>query len=83
VDTEPEGTRRRNDLLFVGMFEDAAQALEEVEPEDKTRNEVLYARFRKIWLRRSTSRMQFGAQRASSKRRQSFSKRARGIPRMA
>jgi hypothetical protein len=26
------------------MFEDAAQALEEIEPEDKTRNEVLYAR---------------------------------------
>jgi hypothetical protein len=28
----------------LGMFEDAAQALEEIEPEDKTRNEVLYAR---------------------------------------
>jgi Flp pilus assembly protein TadD len=26
------------------MFDDAAQALEEIEPEDKTRNEVLYAR---------------------------------------
>jgi hypothetical protein len=26
------------------MFEDAAHALEEIEPEDKTRNEVLYAR---------------------------------------
>jgi Flp pilus assembly protein TadD len=26
------------------MFEDAAQALEEIEPDDKTRNEVLYAR---------------------------------------
>ena len=26
------------------MFEDAAQALEEIEPEDKTRREVLYAR---------------------------------------
>jgi hypothetical protein len=25
----------------LGMFEDAAQALEEIEPEDKTRNEVL------------------------------------------
>jgi hypothetical protein len=25
------------------MFEDAAQALEEIEPDDKTRNEVLYA----------------------------------------
>jgi Flp pilus assembly protein TadD len=28
----------------LGMFEDAAHALEEIEPEDKTRNEVLYAR---------------------------------------
>jgi Flp pilus assembly protein TadD len=28
----------------LGMFEDAAQALEEIEPEDKTRNAVLYAR---------------------------------------
>ena len=26
------------------MFDDAANALEEIEPEDKTRNEVLYAR---------------------------------------
>jgi hypothetical protein len=26
------------------LFEDAAQALEEIEPEDKIRNEVLYAR---------------------------------------
>jgi predicted Zn-dependent protease len=26
------------------MFEDAAQALEEIEPEDKAHNEVLYAR---------------------------------------
>ena len=28
----------------LGMFEDAAHALEEIEPEEKTRNEVLYAR---------------------------------------
>ena len=28
----------------LGMFEDAAHALEEIEPEDKTRSEVLYAR---------------------------------------
>ena len=26
------------------MFDDAANALEEIEPEDKTRNEVLHAR---------------------------------------
>lgn len=28
----------------LAMFEDAAHALEEIEPEDKTRSEVLYAR---------------------------------------
>jgi hypothetical protein len=28
----------------LGMFDDAAQALDEIEPEDKTGNEVLYAR---------------------------------------
>ena len=28
----------------LGMFDDAAKALEDIEPEDKTRNEVLYAR---------------------------------------
>jgi len=28
----------------LGMFEDAARALEEIDPEEKTRNEVLYAR---------------------------------------
>ena len=28
----------------LGMFDDAANALEKIEPEDKTRNEVLYAR---------------------------------------
>ena len=26
------------------MFDDAAKVLEDIEPEDKTRNEVLYAR---------------------------------------
>jgi hypothetical protein len=30
--------------LELEVFDDAAQALEEIEPEDKTRNEVLYAR---------------------------------------
>jgi Flp pilus assembly protein TadD len=33
-----------NGYRELGMFEDAAQALEEIEPDDKTRNEVLYAR---------------------------------------
>jgi Flp pilus assembly protein TadD len=33
-----------NGYRELGMFEDAAQALEEIEPEDKTRIEVLYAR---------------------------------------
>ena len=33
-----------NGYRELGMFEDAAQTLEEIEPEDKTRNEVLYAR---------------------------------------
>ena len=28
----------------LGMFEDTAKALEQIEPEDKTRNEVLYSR---------------------------------------
>jgi lipopolysaccharide biosynthesis regulator YciM len=30
--------------LELGMFEDAAMVLEEIEPQDKTRNEVLGAR---------------------------------------
>ena len=30
-------------IVSWGMFDDAAKALEEIEPEDKTRNEVLYA----------------------------------------
>jgi hypothetical protein len=30
--------------LELGMFDDAANALEEIEPEDKTRKEVLGAR---------------------------------------
>jgi Flp pilus assembly protein TadD len=33
-----------NGYRELGMFEDTAQALEEIEPDDKTRNEVLYAR---------------------------------------
>jgi lipopolysaccharide biosynthesis regulator YciM len=33
-----------NGYRELGLFEDAAQALEEIEPEDKIRNEVLYAR---------------------------------------
>jgi tetratricopeptide (TPR) repeat protein len=33
-----------NGYRELGMFEDAVQALEEIEPEDKSRNEVLYAR---------------------------------------
>jgi lipopolysaccharide biosynthesis regulator YciM len=33
-----------NGYRELGMLDDAAQALEEIEPEDKTRNEVLYAR---------------------------------------
>ena len=33
-----------NGYLELGMFDDAANALEEIESEDKTRNEVLYAR---------------------------------------
>ena len=33
-----------NGYRELGMFDDAANALEEIEPEDKTRNEVLYAR---------------------------------------
>ena len=33
-----------NGYRELGLFEDAAQALEEIEPEDKTRNEVLCAR---------------------------------------
>jgi Flp pilus assembly protein TadD len=33
-----------NGYRELGMFEDAAQPLEEIEPEDKARNEVLYAR---------------------------------------
>jgi Flp pilus assembly protein TadD len=33
-----------NGYRELGMLEDAAKALEEIEPEDKTRNEVLYAR---------------------------------------
>jgi Flp pilus assembly protein TadD len=33
-----------NGYRELGMFDDAATALEEIEPEDKTRNEVLYAR---------------------------------------
>jgi hypothetical protein len=32
-----------NGYRELGMLEDAAKALEEIEPEDKTRNEVLYA----------------------------------------
>ena len=31
-------------ILSLGMFDDAALALEEIEPEDKTRTEVLGAR---------------------------------------
>jgi predicted Zn-dependent protease len=33
-----------NGYRELGMFDDAANALEEIEPEDKTRDEVLYAR---------------------------------------
>ena len=33
-----------NGYRELGMFDDAANALEEIEPEDKTRNEILYAR---------------------------------------
>jgi hypothetical protein len=33
-----------NGYRELGMFDDAANALEEIEPEDKTRNEVFYAR---------------------------------------
>jgi hypothetical protein len=33
-----------NGYRELGMFDDAANALEQIEPEDKTRNEVLYAR---------------------------------------
>jgi predicted Zn-dependent protease len=33
-----------NGYRELGMFDDAANALEEIEPEDKIRNEVLYAR---------------------------------------
>jgi hypothetical protein len=33
-----------NGYRELGMFDDAAQALEEIEPDGKTRNEVLYAR---------------------------------------
>jgi lipopolysaccharide biosynthesis regulator YciM len=33
-----------NGYRELGMFEDAAQALEGIDPEDKTRSEVLYAR---------------------------------------
>ena len=35
----------------LGMFDDAANALEQIESEDKTRNEVLYARVeeKKLW----------------------------------
>jgi lipopolysaccharide biosynthesis regulator YciM len=33
-----------NGYRELGMFDDAAQTLEEIEPEDKIRNEVLYAR---------------------------------------
>jgi len=33
-----------NGYRELGMFQDAAQALEEIEPEDKARNEVLYTR---------------------------------------
>ncbi len=33
-----------NGYRELGMFDDAANALEEIEPEDKTRNEALYAR---------------------------------------
>ena len=39
--------------LELGMFDDAALALEEIEPEDKTRNEVLGARVTSTWQPRN------------------------------
>jgi hypothetical protein len=42
-----------NGYRELGMFDDAANALEQIEPEDKTRNEVLYARVISTWLPRN------------------------------
>jgi hypothetical protein len=39
--------------LELGMFDDAAMVLEEIAPEDKTRNEVLGARINFTWQPKS------------------------------
>lgn len=39
--------------LELGMFDDAAQALEEIAPEDRTRNEVLALAFTSTWQPRN------------------------------